>query len=274
MTAIIDADSMVYIVAYHHRDTMNIDAKVTVENACDSLLQVILKQVKAEKYIGSFSRDNTFRDTRYRYAPYKGNRPEKPDFVKYWEETIKEHYVKKWGFIIPVLSVEADDIVCALSHKLSLTQDTIICSPDKDMKQVPGYHFDYRVASREIVHVTKFNAYVNYWSQVVMGDTTDNIAGVPGIGKVGAAKLFKGMSDDFELYQCAMTQYMNYFGNFYGPMIFEETRDTIGLLEPSHRFYNDEFRDYIDSLIETNVKTVPTEESILENTFLAELGWS
>jgi hypothetical protein len=65
-------------------------------------------------------------------------------------------------------------------------EDTIICSIDKDLRTIPGKH--YNLDSGVVDEVTRHDAWHNFWSQVLTGDSTDNIEGLKGCGKVGTAQ--------------------------------------------------------------------------------------
>lgn len=57
-------------------------------------------------------------------------------------------------------------------------EDTVICSLDKDMLMVPGYHYNW--VKEEFTKITKHQGWVNFYTQLIMGDRSDNIAGYDG----------------------------------------------------------------------------------------------
>jgi 5'-3' exonuclease len=237
MTALIDADGIVYIVAYNHRENSSEEA---VKESCDTYIRDIMLLTDATDYIGVFSPASftVFRNEVYRYARYKGNRPEKPDFMGMWENTIKQYFQDKYGFIT-VPELEADDIVAGAAYALGLDK-CIICSPDKDLKQVPTIHYDYKKegATPEIIDAT--TATICFWMQMLEGDGSDNIAGVPGLGPVKAKKIINDVIENGSLIQLPSTvcnAYVKYFGAFYGKMIYEETLKAIQLMVPTHPLY-------------------------------------
>ncbi|BAJ51821.1 exonuclease [Ralstonia phage RSB2] len=105
--------------------------------------------------------------------------------IAYWllVEWIKENFE---CFQRPGL--EGDDCMGILSTKPSLIDctHTIIVSPDKDFKTIPGEFF--WMTTGESLVLTEEDA--NYWHmyQTLMGDTTDGYAGCPGIGPGSAAE--------------------------------------------------------------------------------------
>lgn len=274
MIALIDADSLIYIIAWHHKDLDSI-AEGVVRKACDNLVQAILNSTKADTYIGSFSNSSNFRNEYYKYAPYKGNRKDKDEWVLKWESVIKTHLIDKWGFIEPTHTVEADDIICSLWYNLNDWENIVICSTDKDLRQIPGYHLNYRKVEDGILYVEEHTALYNFWKQMLIGDATDNIKGIPGLGEVKVDKLFKELTDQHPLtyLQCVQNQYLKYFGNYYGDLIYRETLIAVQLLQPQHPLWSQSYSEYINHLKENYVRQTPTDDKGLDGTMLKELGW-
>lgn len=258
MTALIDADSLVYIIAWNYREG---GTEEEVKASCDTFLKDILTITQSDDYIGVFSgkSDETFRATEYKYAKYKGNRPDKPDCMVQWENTIKTHFIVKHGFISNP-QLEADDIISAIANlwNASFAMDPniemmespvphVICSPDKDLRQVPGYHYDYRakldpeMLMAPIVKVSTNEAFWNFWTQMLMGDDTDNVAGIPGLGPVKAKKIIDELKcaehHMATIRPAVLSRYRKYFGDYYGPIIFKETELVIRLMNKAHPLY-------------------------------------
>lgn len=98
---------------------------------------------------------------------------------------------------------EADDLIKDQT-KLLKENEYIILSIDKDLKQIPGLHFDFYTESHELINgqiskisrglevITIQEANLFFWSQMLIGDKSDNITGIKGIGKVKANKALDG----------------------------------------------------------------------------------
>jgi 5'-3' exonuclease len=102
---------------------------------------------------------------------YKGHRNrKKPCGYKRVIAALKDEYE-----VIVMPTLEADD---ALGIYATANPGNVICSPDKDMKQIPGKVFDMK----ETVNVEEEAG--NNWHliQTLAGDSTDGYSGVPGIG--------------------------------------------------------------------------------------------
>jgi len=83
--------------------------------------------------------------------------------------------------------MEADDLLAIWNTE----KPGIIVSIDKDLLQVPGLHFNTR--NKEYTNVTEDEGSLLLHTQVLMGDSVDNITGLKGIGKVKAAKVMEGV---------------------------------------------------------------------------------
>ena len=81
--------------------------------------------------------------------------------------------------------LEADD---ALGIYATKEQGHIICSPDKDMRQIPGDLYDL---STGVITITKEEGDRWHLIQALAGDQTDGYSGVPGFGIKRAIAFFE-----------------------------------------------------------------------------------
>ncbi len=147
----------------------------------------------------------TFRHEEYR--EYKGQRPEAPNELKLQIPVMKEILI---NFGIPILEkegFEADDIIGTLAERFK-KEDVIIVSPDKDVLQLVGGKIKVYDPYRDILYDEEkvferygipVNRLLDYFALV--GDRTDNIPGVPGIGKKRAKSIitrYSSMEEAFE----------------------------------------------------------------------------
>jgi 5'-3' exonuclease len=103
---------------------------------------------------------------------YKGHRNrKKPCGYKRVINKLKEEY-----HVVIMPTLEADD---ALGIYATKETGHIICSPDKDMRQIPGQLFDL---TQEVVESTPEMGDRWHLIQAMAGDQTDGYAGIPGIG--------------------------------------------------------------------------------------------
>jgi DNA polymerase-1 len=81
--------------------------------------------------------------------------------------------------------LEADDALGIYATKES---GHIICSPDKDMRQIPGDLYDL---SDGVITITKEEGERWHYVQTLAGDQTDGYSGVPGFGIKRAIAFFE-----------------------------------------------------------------------------------
>jgi len=103
---------------------------------------------------------------------YKGHRNrKKPCGYKRVINKLKEEYK-----VVVMPSLEADDAIGIYATK---EKGHIICSPDKDMRQISGDLYDL---SEGVVTITKEDGDRWHLIQTMAGDQTDGYAGIPSIG--------------------------------------------------------------------------------------------
>ena len=139
---------------------------------------------------------------RHEWDPqYKANRPPQPDELRVGIPYIKE-MVTKWGIQnLELDGYEADDIIGTIASDANEDDvDVYLVTPDKDFMQLVHDHIKmykpnnanggFDMVGREEVK-DYFGVYPEKVIDVLamIGDTSDNIPGVPGIGKKGAPKL-------------------------------------------------------------------------------------
>ena len=127
---------------------------------------------------------------------YKANRPAAPDDFKPQEERILQ-LVKDAG--VPILSAEgfeADDVIATVVRRYAGLYDFVLVSKDKDLRQLLGDGVVmYDVQGDNETDAAAMEEKLGYRPdqavdvQALMGDTVDNVPGVPGIGEKTAAKL-------------------------------------------------------------------------------------
>ena len=114
------------------------------------------------------------------YPDYKGHRNRKKPCG--YKRVINE--LSKQYQVIRLPELEADD---AMGIYATANEGNIICSPDKDMRQIPGRLFDMK----ELVTVDPIDGAKWHLIQTLAGDQTDGYSGVPGYGVKRAVALFE-----------------------------------------------------------------------------------
>lgn len=135
------------------------------------------------------------------YAEYKANRKETPDGLRPQFDYLKELLAV---FSVPILELagyEADDLIATVAKKAEgRGWEVLIYTGDRDALQLISPHTKVYLTKKGISEVECYDQQ-KLWeryqlrpSQIIdlkglMGDTSDNIPGVPGIGEKTALKL-------------------------------------------------------------------------------------
>jgi DNA polymerase-1 len=133
------------------------------------------------------------------WPEYKANRKARPDDFNPQEERILR-IVRDAGvpiFVQP--GFEADDVIATMATKLrGQGFDVFLVSKDKDLRQILDENtFLFDAQSNEAMGPAAMEAKLGYGPsqaidvQTLMGDSTDNVPGVPGVGEKTAVKLIK-----------------------------------------------------------------------------------
>lgn len=187
-TLLIDGDIILWRVGATTNDESEDTAKLRMNSYLDELLQ----QSFCTNYRIFLTDKDNFRLKIY--PPYKGNRTqEKPKHYKALRDYLISYEKAEVAF-----ESEADDYL-----SIYQTDKTILASDDKDLKQVPGLHFNLR--TRIHTEVTNKQARHSFWMQMLTGDATDNIPGIKGIGPKKAEKILDGCvsTRDYHVAVCA-----------------------------------------------------------------------
>jgi DNA polymerase I len=179
-------------------------------NAVFGFIRMLLKLLKEERprhiAVVFDSPRKTFRDDLF--DSYKANRVETPSDLNVQVPFILRAVE---GFRIKSLVLdgfEADDVIGTLAARATRQRfDTVIVTEDKDFMQLVGPHVtlwntmrDRRVDAREVRTRLGVEPSAVIDVMALMGDSIDNIKGVPGIGEKTATALIKHFGSMDKLY--------------------------------------------------------------------------
>lgn len=169
------------------------------ENICllrlDRMVREILHVTGADTYEIFLSGEENFR---YEIFPeYKANRK---DVVKpRWLQACREYLAKEWNAKF-AHGWEADDMM-----GYNQTEDTIICSIDKDLLMIPGQHYNF--VKNEWYTIEPWDGLKRFYTQLLTGDASDGIPGVRGLGPKKAALLLEGCETEQEMFDICRQAY-------------------------------------------------------------------
>tara|TARA_R110002051_G_scaffold118765_3_gene192455 strand:+ start:301 stop:1053 length:753 start_codon:yes stop_codon:yes gene_type:complete len=241
--ALIDGDSLIY---YEMQ-------KPTLEEALagiDIRINQMLNITGAKHYAGFLTQGKCFRYNIATTKPYKHNRKrgDKPIIFP----AIKEYLKQQWNFI-SISSLEADDLVSVYHDPLK----TVICSPDKDVlyqNKISNYNY----GKAEFTTVDENQALTFLWKQVLMGDSTDGITGIPKVGPKTADTWLEDLIPA-EMPEFVLNKYIERFGISEGIHKFTETFKLIYILKTKEDVFRETGLE-LPELVTHEVEFLNTEE--------------
>lgn len=223
--ALIDADKMKYLVAHSMygkivEEGLPYSISMLNETINFYLDRDIFNNFEAKSYIFCFSAPSkqVFRNHIAQESEYKGNRGKSEDKTfydqKYEDMAYVYEYINSRYQALLVKDLEADDLLSMLQN-----EHTFIYSNDKDLKQVPGFHFDLQ--RRVLYYVSEEEGMQMLLKQCLTGDTTDSIPGLKGIGPVKAEKIC-GDQEPNQMFLSVINEYISKHGLLHGIDTFVE----------------------------------------------------
>ena len=222
VNVLVDADLLVYRAGFSAaRKEMEMTALGIVQARLDAMVQAAWKNIHDDLGINSARVDShlvmfltgckkipNFRED---VAPfYKAQRKDssKPP---YYEE-LRQHIEDNYSTVVSE-GVEADDyfgqamLDAAAKDPNSLS---VVVSLDKDLLMIPGLHYNF--VKETWTNVTPAGGIHFFFTQMLMGDTADNIPGLKGYGPKKAAKILDNCSTSGEKFKKVAHEYIKVHG--------------------------------------------------------------
>ena len=195
-TALIDGDIIVYACAWASEEPIDWGDSTTLEvdhaavaAHIDERICDIEADVDSDRSLVCLSPGHVFRHDLF--PEYKANRKgegkRKPIGYKAARDYLRATYE-----VVQRAELEADDVMGIIAtggSRKYAADEYVICSTDKDMAQIPGLHYKWNREEDGVFEISEDEAERKFWTQVLTGDSTDNIAGIPGVGPVKAGHI-------------------------------------------------------------------------------------
>jgi len=246
-----------YATAYNGNFMKN--SKGFPTNALFGFVNMINKIVSEEKpsyIVVAFDKGKTFRHEKYDF--YKDGRSETPEELKMQFPIAKELLTAMGIKYYEIDNYEADDIIGTFAKYCDIPNDNyegLIVSSDKDLLQLISKQVEIKLLkSKDYIRYNE-NSFKEEWGidpiniidlKALMGDASDNIPGVKGIGEKTALKL--------------LHEYKTLDG------IYENINNIKGALQT--KLINDKENAYMSYEIATIYRDVPLEISIPDIKYL------
>lgn len=218
-----------------------------IQNKVQNRIDTIMEATGAKSYQIYLTSDDKS-NFRYEIAsiqPYKGSRSKEKPF---WYHHIRNFLVDYRG-AQEVSGYEADDAMSMvqwadykeayrksalnnwqpyLPQFLQPRSNTVICTRDKDLDMVPGWHYTWECGKqkeKKLWWQDEIGGLRCFYRQLLIGDATDNILGLYGVGeKSQSVKELQICSDEYALYNRVHEEYGKRFGTYAEQFLIENAR--------------------------------------------------
>lgn len=177
------------------------------------------------------------------YVQYKANRPPKPILYQECKQYMCEKYA---GNIFLAKDQETDDIInmkawesynVAKRTRVKANATNVIAFIDKDIiANGRGLFINYNKLDEGIFWVDEITQQRNFWTQTLMGDTVDNIGGLPAVtqelrkkygmkrcsvGEKGAEAILKDCNTPKEMVENVIECYQSHYGEEWEDALYD-----------------------------------------------------
>jgi hypothetical protein len=198
LIALIDGDVIVYRTGWASEDETEAIACVRANKTIED----ILGATGADSFQVWFS-DHLENNFRFKFDPnYKISRQSQPKPRHY--HALKLFLKYEWNAQVTEGQEADDELGIRQSVLLELPYNrgdysSVICTNDKDLLQVPGLHYNF--VTKKALEQDYVSGIRSFYSQFLIGDRTDDIEGVRGIGPKTTMKLLGHLETEQEMFE-------------------------------------------------------------------------
>lgn len=202
MIVLVDADSLIWSSCYKTKEHPDDTGFHTIENAILKFDEVFMSIINTIEETYDLDKVMVFAGAKGNFRKeisktYKANRLSRdiPPILNELQEYVKYQYESITGY-----GVETDDVVATYWKNLTDTFGTdqvVIVSIDKDYKQLPCIMYNYHLKHQCYYVIDKKQAKRNFYTQMITGDTADNVNFCKGYGDKYCLNAFKGCLSDY-----------------------------------------------------------------------------
>lgn len=204
MILLVDADSLIFASCY--KNEREPDEDPFYENIEDSqnkfdqtylsILNEIEQVYRVDDILTFNGSEGNFR--KFITRKYKANRigQKKPPLLSQMHAYVSEAYDGISG-----CGVETDDLVATYWYKISRDagrDSVMIVSIDKDYRQFPALIYCYRGKNKGVWDISEDQARYNFYEQMIVGDSADNVNYFHGKGSVFASQYYEGCVSEYQ----------------------------------------------------------------------------
>lgn len=271
MKALIDADILRYEIGFssEFKNEEGEDVLLNFDRCIELFedkLSLILDEVQADDYVLYLTADKYIVPIVNKLRKFRGEEPIEllPNFreniavTKPYKGTRKkskpQHFNNLTAYIIGnhphyiANGIEADDAMAIEQYSTILSNeglafadgfnpDTIICSRDKDLRMIPGWHYSWECGKQASIGPVEVEGLgwleerpdgkvigygdIFFYYQMLIGDAVDNIGGVKGVGPKKALSVLSEARTGREAYEIVKWEYERVYGEDWLNMLQE-----------------------------------------------------
>lgn len=248
MIALIDIDSLFYHASYMLDDPSNVEKLGLSDEDEDTIIGSLaeIAMDRTEKMLNEILLDieqdehNIYIHAKELYVTtaqnnirkqidetYKANR-KKNQVIDKVVSCLRSLYIVKENAISDDV-YEADDIIADRARELGIG-NFIVVSMDKDLKQIGGFFYDFykkpskkddegniieEYPRRGLSYISSLDAKKMLGRQLIMGDSGDNVGGLPKYGKKKASEIIDHLETEFGVKRAVIETYKKVYGDAY-----------------------------------------------------------
>lgn len=202
---LIDGDILVYRIGFTSEDVDEGIAIWRLDQLINSICSFINPKDEVKIFLSETERTN------FRYSisdTYKKSRRNKPQPYHFY--SLREHLFDNWQAICDPGQEADDGLGICQTSSMKEGKATVIASVDKDLLQIRGWHYNF--VKETLREVSETEATRWFYLQVLGGDSSDDVRGVPKIGEKRALRLLEGCETEEEMWNTTKQTYEKAFG--------------------------------------------------------------
>lgn len=222
MHALLDCDIFCYEIGSMRNPETGIPLPWgIIKRLVDEKIFDILEKTQAETWQGYLTGAGNFRFEVATIRPYKDHRGEKP----FWYQGVF-NYLRDNRRCSIAEGLEADDAISCEASRLR--GESVICTRDKDLLQVPGYHYGWesgKQKERPVHWISELDGWKSFCAQCLTGDPVDNIPGLYNVGaKAACVRRVQEADNELEAFRVVKEEYEKRFGSYWDMFLAENGR--------------------------------------------------
>lgn len=206
------------MVIHLNSDGKRVVEELSAEEAADYIqdswvkfqkdLEILVDAVYADDFLMAVKGDDNYRYLIYPSYKMAGKRS--AGSVGQFVPTIRRMAVME-GLAIQADGREADDLLSIWAHQCRKSEvEYTVCTIDKDLRCIPGTYYNMKKKTSE--EISEIEALRFHYAQILSGDPTDSIPGIPRVGPVKANKMLAGLDREEDMQEVVVAGYLEFYG--------------------------------------------------------------